>query len=68
LVTLKGAAKLELFLSHPASVIASTNSNSRAAVTEAGLLNKSSRLAAAWGVTKFITIIVMKWVTFFGLA
>jgi hypothetical protein len=27
--------------------------------TEAGLLNKSSRLAVPLGVTKFITIIVM---------
>jgi hypothetical protein len=33
------------------------------ALPEEGLLNKSSRLAAALGVTKFITIIAMYLVT-----
>ncbi len=42
LVTPKGAAQLELFFIEPTS--------------EAGLLNKSSRLAPALGVTKFMIV------------
>jgi hypothetical protein len=49
LVTLKEAAKLQLVFKKPAS--------------GAGLLNKSSHLAAALGVTKFITNTVMNFVT-----
>jgi hypothetical protein len=45
----KAAAKHDLLFNKPAS--------------ESGLLNKSSGLAAALGVTKFITTIFMIWVT-----
>jgi hypothetical protein len=49
LVTPKVGAKHELLFNKPA--------------TEAGLLNKSSHLASALGVPKFIIVVDMIWVT-----